>query len=162
MSRLALSLVGILAVAGCAGTPTRTLQLHATDQAAFEASVASFKQELPSYKWQLFAIALGSIWETTKAQAAPTRSEADTTEAYFARVDGLTYREIVDLADATSPTTRQKYWAAHANGPAFVPAPWSAQAPANGRSARPSISSGTILPTAFLIIFTPHRLPSSV
>ena len=125
MSKHAILLVGILSVAGCAGTPTRSLHFDATDQAAFEASLASFKQELPSYKWQLFAIALGSIWETTKAQAAPTRSEADTTEAYFARVDGLTYREIVDLADATSPTTRQKYWTAHANGPTFVPAPSS-------------------------------------
>jgi len=117
MSRLAVSLVGILALAGCAGTPTRSLHVDARDQAAFEASVASFKQELSSHHWVLFTIALGDIWQTTAAEAGPTSSEADTSRAYFARLNGLTYEDIIGLADATPPTTQERYWASRARAP---------------------------------------------
>src|SRR5215471_3341845 len=115
MSKMLLALAGILSVAGCANAPTRSLRFDATDQAAFEASLTSFKQELPSYNWDLLGIALRDIWHTTKTEAAPTLSAEDVDRAFFARLNGLTYREIVALADVNLPTAQQQYWAAHGN-----------------------------------------------
>jgi hypothetical protein len=136
MSRLAVSLVGILSLAGCAEMPTRSLHVDGADQAAFEASVASFKQELPTYRWQLFAIALRDLWQTTADKVGPNGSETDTSKAYLELLNGLTYREIVGLADATPPTTRQQYWGVRGPGSveSATPPMFSNPGPYNGTS----------------------------
>jgi hypothetical protein len=151
MSKLTLTLAGILALAGCASAPTRSLRFDATDHAAFEASLTSFKQELPSYNWQLLGIALGDIWDTTKTEAAPTLSAEDIDRAFFARLNGLTYREIVALADVNPPTTRQKYWAAHPSNAALPGSPASPQSgPPGGYGVTSYNSQFPMYPSGFV------------
>jgi hypothetical protein len=120
MSRLVVSLVAFAALAGCASVPYKQLRIDGTSEAAFKASVESLREALPTYRRALLAIALRDIWRSTATEADPASSEADTAKAYFARVDRLGYHEIIDLADATPPTTRQQYYAMLPNAPSYT------------------------------------------
>src|SRR5690242_14608961 len=102
MSKLAVLLVALAAVlAGCASAPRNQLRIDGSNQAAFEASVNSLREALPAYHAALLVIALQDIWQTTELEARRSSSEADTSNAYFARLDRLGYKEIISLADAT-------------------------------------------------------------
>jgi len=120
-------LVTVMCLAGCASiNEQHALRIDGTSEAAFVASMAAFQQQLPPQRRALFEIALQDIWRTTKAQTGSASSEADTAKIYFAQLNGLGYDEIIRLADATPPTTRQQYNAL-----------LSARLAANGQARRP-------------------------
>lgn len=109
MSRLVVSLVTLVAFAGCASAPRQQARIDGSSEAAFKTSVESLRKALPTQRAVLLVIALQDVWRTAVAEAEPASSEADTAKAYFARLDGLGYREILSLADATPPTTQEQY-----------------------------------------------------
>jgi hypothetical protein len=109
MSRLAVLLVTFAAVAGCASASHQPMRIDASSAAAFNASVQSFKAALPVQRRTFFVIALQDIWQTVNAEAEPASSRADLDKAFLALLDGHSYREIIDLADAKPPTTRELY-----------------------------------------------------
>lgn len=110
MSRLAV-LVLAFVVAGCAATPrsANVPRIDGSNEAAFTQSVASLQKTLTYQHSTFLAIALTDIWRTTEAEAAPGSSDADKATAYFARVDGLGYEDVIRLADATPPTVMEQY-----------------------------------------------------
>jgi hypothetical protein len=94
----------IMILAGSAGAREwRELRIDASSQARFEQSVARFQRALPKMRRQLFELALADIRLTSMGSAAGESSSRP--EDYFGQIDGLRYREVLDLADATKPTT---------------------------------------------------------
>jgi len=112
MSRLPV-LVLSLAVTACASSPrtANAPRIDGSSEAAFTQSVASLRKTLTHQHSTFVAIALQDIWRTVEAEAAPESSDADKAKAYFARLDGLGYSELIRLADATPPTVRDQYYA---------------------------------------------------
>ena len=112
MSRLPVLLVALMAAA-CASSPRTANEprVDGSSAATFIASVKSMRQTLPTQRSTFLVLALQDIWRTTEAEAAPGSSDDDQARTYFGRVDGLGYKEIIALADATPPTVREQYYA---------------------------------------------------
>lgn len=90
-----------IVLAGCASTSGwRSLRIDATDQASFEASVVAFQEELPPNRGQLFALALQDIWIASSLTASDDAG-GYTAEDYFEQLDGLGYKEVIDLAESS-------------------------------------------------------------
>src|SRR4029077_13194043 len=96
------------ALAGTASADNwRKLRVDASSEAAFEKSLAVFKDELSPDRRYVFGEALKDIWikGATEAEVAQREYTADD---YYRQVDGLSYEEIVTLTDPTGATARAR------------------------------------------------------
>jgi hypothetical protein len=103
--------VGVLAVV-LAGTASaagwRDLRVDGSSEEAFAKSLERFKDKLSPARRYVLGEALKDIWiEGDNAAQAEQREYTDA--AYYARVDGLSYEEIVTLTDATGDTAKDRY-----------------------------------------------------
>ena len=124
MLKLTLTMLAI-ALAGTASAGWRSLRVEAADLATFEESVAGFEEELSSARHYVFMLALQDIWAQGLERARAEQREYTEAE-YFRQVDGLTYDDIVTLADPTGEVTRDRYRTGVANtvanrGPGVAP-----------------------------------------
>jgi hypothetical protein len=135
--------VALASSAGAAGW--RSLRVDASSEAAFEQSLAEFKDELSPARRYVFGEALKDIW-LHGSQLATTEQRDYTAADYYRQVDGLGYEEIVTLVDPTGKTAR-RYRAAYnprlvgdrgghraSTGAAPAQSPWPEQPPPIGFS----------------------------
>jgi hypothetical protein len=106
--------VAVLAVvfattAGAGGW--RTLRIDGNSVDSFSKSVAAFQEELSPARRYVFERALQDIWiQETKDAEAEQRDY--TAMEYFRQLDGLRYKDVVELSDPSGDTARRRYYAA--------------------------------------------------
>ena len=114
-----------IALAGTASAGWRTMRVEAADLSSFEESVAAFEGELSTARHYVFMLALRDIWAQGVQRAGAEQREYTEAE-YFRQLDGLTYDDIVTLADPSGEITRDRYRAGVAKtianrGPGVAP-----------------------------------------
>jgi hypothetical protein len=127
--------VVVLAVA-LAGTASadrwRNLRIDGSSEAAFAASLATFKEKLSPARQYVFGNALKDIWVQGTQKAEAEQSEY-TASDYYRQIDGLGYEEVITLTDPTGATAKARLregirqnpaaFAAVAHGPTQEPRP---------------------------------------
>src|SRR5262245_46733405 len=109
MLKLKLTVTALaIAFAGTASAGWRTMRLEAVDLATFDESVSAFEEELSTARQYVFILALQDIW-AQGLQSAGAQQREYTEIEYLRQLDGLTYDEIVTLADPTGKTTKERY-----------------------------------------------------
>ena len=104
MSRQAIAIAAI-ALSACASTSSwQDLRIDASSPTSFQESVDAIEAALPYHRGQLFLLALQDIQMTGLAA-----DDAFAPKDYLGQLDGLGYDEVLALADATGPTTMQRY-----------------------------------------------------
>lgn len=131
---IAVLTVALAGTASAAGW--RSLRVDASSEAAFEQSLAEFKEELNAPRRHVFGEALKDIW-IARALAAEAEEREYTADEYYQELDGLSYEEVVTLTDPTGKTARSRHRAAvtlaNASRPSQAgPAPQWGSRPANG------------------------------
>jgi hypothetical protein len=106
--------IAVLAIA-LAGTATaagwRSLRVDASSEAAFEQSLAEFKDKLSPARRYVFGESLKDIW--VQGNQSATAEQREYTDAdYYRQLDGLSYEGVVKLVDPTGQTAR-RYRAAY-------------------------------------------------
>jgi len=114
-----------IALAGTASAGWRTMRVEAADLSSFEESVGAFEEELSAARHYVFMLALRDIWAQGVQRAGAEQREYTEAE-YFRQLDGLTYDDIVTLADPSGEITRDRYRAGVAKtianrGPGVAP-----------------------------------------
>ncbi len=95
MGRLLICII-FAAVASSAGASGwRDLRIDATTQSAFEKSVADFQRLLPSDRRLYFEVSLQEIWHAVAEGLGPEATMDKATAAYFKRLDGLRYEQVI-------------------------------------------------------------------
>ena len=97
-----------IALAGTASAGWRTMRVEAADLSSFEESVGAFEEELSTARHYVFMLALQDIWAQGLQRANAEQREYTEAE-YFRQLDGLTYGEIVSLADPTGDVIKERY-----------------------------------------------------
>src|SRR5690349_18684278 len=109
MFKLKLTAIALaLTFAGSASAGWRSMRVEAASLASFEESVATFEDELSTARHYVFMLALQDIWANGLQRATSEQREYTETE-YLRRIDGLTYNEIVTLADPSGQITKERY-----------------------------------------------------
>ena len=109
MLKLKLTVAALaIALAGTASAGWRSMRVEAADLATFEESVAAFEEELFTARHYVFMLALQDMWDRGLERASAEQREYTEAE-YFRQLDGLTYDEVVTLADPTGEVTRERY-----------------------------------------------------
>jgi hypothetical protein len=106
MLKLAVAVLA-LALAGTAAAGWRDLRVDASSEAAYQRSLAVFKEELSAERQYVFQRALMDIWiqGTTDAKA----NQRDYTAGdYYEQLHGLSYEEVVTLSDPTGETAKAR------------------------------------------------------
>jgi hypothetical protein len=131
---LTLALAGSASAAGW-----RSLRIDASSEQAFEQSLETFLDKLSPARQHVFGEALKDIWsEGTRAAAAEQREF--TPAEYHRQLDGLGYKEVVELTDPTGDTAKDRYRAAslaERSGPSVASAPAQGPRPSMGRGWSP-------------------------
>jgi hypothetical protein len=155
MIKVVVSLVAMALATTASAAGWRSLRVDASSEAAFEQSLAEFKDELSPGRRYVFGEALKDIWiaGTQAAQA----EQRDYTEAdYYQQLDGLGYDEVVRFVDPTGETAR-RYRAAYnpystgeraryrASANSAPPNPWAGVQLAPMRESGPNWRGGTPL-----------------
>jgi hypothetical protein len=104
--------VAVLFVSGCATTGEwRALNIDGSSESAFGESLSRLNDELSYSRGQMLALALVDI-ENTRVQSAgetddgsPAYSEDD----FRNDLNGLTYEEVIELADQSGPSIKTLY-----------------------------------------------------
>jgi hypothetical protein len=108
MLRLTITVLAVaLAGAANAAGGWRDLRVDASNDANFATSVAEFEEKLSPARYQVFLMALKDVWDQGTESAAAQQSAYTTTD-YLAQIDGLTYEQVVTLADPTGDTTKMR------------------------------------------------------
>ena len=110
MLKLTVAVLSI-ALAGTASAGWRSIRLEASDEASFTKSVAMFAEKLSPARRVVFEAALQDIWLKGTLDAEAAQREY-TASDYFQQLDGLAYRDVVNLVDPTGDTARARYRAA--------------------------------------------------
>jgi len=101
--------VAVLAVA-LAGTASaagwRSLRVDGSSETAFSESLAAFQQKLSPSRRYALTLALQEIW-LQGTRKANTEQRQYTTSEYFRQLDGLSYDEVVRIADPTGKAEQQ-------------------------------------------------------
>ena len=114
-----------IAFASTASAGWRTMRVEAANAANFDESVAAFEEELSTARHYVLILALQDIWAQGVQRAGAEQREYTEAE-YFRQLDGLTYGDIVTLADPSGEITRDRYRAGVAKtianrGPGVAP-----------------------------------------
>ena len=126
-----------LALAGTAAAGWRGLRVDGSSDEAFAKSLEAFKDKLsPAHRF-VFGEALKDIWLQGTKQAEADQREY-TASDYYAQLDRLSYKEIVNLADPTGDTAKDRYRTASLSqryaGPAVPAHDWGTTSPPIGFS----------------------------
>jgi hypothetical protein len=108
MLKLTLAVVAVVLAGSASAAGWRSMRLDASDGDSFAKSVAAFQEALSPARRRVFTLALADIWNQGKERAQAQQREYPPSE-YYQRLDGLSYEEIVALADPTGETTKARY-----------------------------------------------------
>jgi hypothetical protein len=103
---LAVALAGTASAAGW-----RSLRVDASSEAAFEQSLAEFKDKLTPGRRYVFGKVLQDVW-VAGTLAAEAEQRDFTAEEYYRQLDGLSYEQVVTLVDPSGEAAR-RYRAAY-------------------------------------------------
>jgi hypothetical protein len=123
---LAVALAGTASAAGW-----RSMRIDASSEADFTASVSALRDKLPEVRRHVLDLALNEIW-VRGAQVAAAEQRDHSASEYFHQLDGLSYKEVVVLADPTGETVAM--WRGQVRNELYtrrVPSPRSAGSPTN-------------------------------
>lgn len=144
MLKLTVAVLAVALAGGASAAGWKSLRVDASSEAAFEQSLAVFKEKLSPARRFVFGEALKDIWikGTQEAEAA----EREYTAAdYYRQLHGLGYEEIVVFTDPSGDTARDRYRTASLLQPRPVSSPrpsWGTR-PAGGWGTTPeSIAQG--------------------
>ena len=96
-----------VALAGTAAAGWRDLRVDGSSKAAFEQSVAAFKEELSAERQHVFQGALMDIWIQGTTEAKANQRDYTTTD-YYLELHGLSYEEVVTFTDPTGETAKAR------------------------------------------------------
>ncbi len=99
-------LAGALACAASAAG-WRDLRVDASSKAAFDQSLATFKEELSAERQRVFQGALMDIWIQGTTDAKANQREY-TASDYYQQLHGLSYDEVVTFTDPTGETAKAR------------------------------------------------------
>ena len=97
-----------VAFAASASAGWRAMRVEAANAANFDESVAAFEEELSPARQYVLMLALRDIWAQGLQRANAEQRDYSEVE-YFRELDGLTYDEVVTLADPTGKITKERY-----------------------------------------------------
>ncbi len=100
-----------IAIAGSASAGWRDLRVDASSEAAFEQSLAVFKDQLSPEQRQAFGEALEDIW-IAGTQAADGKRGKYRAADYYRQIDGLSYEEVVGFTTGEAAKRRRQAAAA--------------------------------------------------
>ena len=123
-----MSAVALAGIAGADELPS--LRVDASSKAAFERSLAVFKDTLTPVQLQAFGDALKDIWIAGE-QAAEAERRTYRAKHYYRRIDGLSYEEVVAFTTGEAAKLRLQGAAAppRATPPAYSRSPWEGVPP---------------------------------
>ena len=98
--------VALAGTAGAAGW--KDLRIDGTSEAAFQQSLAVFKEKLSPERQKVFTDALMDIWVQGTLDAKRDQREF-TVNDYYKQLDGLGYEQIVTLTDPSGDTADERY-----------------------------------------------------
>lgn len=98
--------VALAGTAGAAGW--KDLRIDGTSEAAFQQSLAVFKEKLSPERQKVFTDALMDIWVQGTLDAKRDQREF-TVNDYCAQLNGLGYEQVVTFTDPSGDTARERY-----------------------------------------------------
>ena len=108
MLRTTVFVLAVVLASSATAAGWRDLRVDASSEEAFTKSLEAFKEKLSSPRVSVFGEALKDIW-IQGANAAEAEQREYTADEFYERIDGLSYEEVITLADATGATARQRY-----------------------------------------------------
>ena len=108
MLRTTVFLLAVVLASSATAAGWRDLRVDASSEEAFTKSLEAFKEKLSSPRVSVFGEALKDIW-IQGANAAEAEQREYTADEFYERIDGLSYEEVITLADPTGATARQRY-----------------------------------------------------
>ena len=108
MLKLAVAVL-TLALAGAAGAADwKDLRIDGASEAAFNQSLAVFKEKLSPDRQKVFTDALMDIWVQGTLDAKRDQREF-TVNDYYKQLDGLGYEQVVTFTDPSGATAKERY-----------------------------------------------------
>jgi hypothetical protein len=111
MLRTTVFVLAVVLASSATAAGWRDLRVDASSEEAFTKSLEAFKEKLSSPRVSVFGEALKDIW-IQGANAAEAEQRDYTADEFYERIDGLSYEEVITLADPTGVTAGQRYQAA--------------------------------------------------
>ena len=108
MLRTTVFVLALVLASSATAAGWRDLRVDASSEEAFTKSLEAFKEKLSSPRVSVFGEALKDIW-IQDAMAAEAEQREYTADEFYERIDGLSYEEVITLADPTGATARQRY-----------------------------------------------------
>ena len=108
MLRTTVFVLAVVFASAASAAGWRDLRVDASSEEAFTKSLEAFKEKLSSPRVSVFGEALKDIW-IQGANAAEAEQREYTADEFYERIDGLSYEEVITLADPTGATARQRY-----------------------------------------------------
>jgi hypothetical protein len=96
-----------VALASTAAAGWRDLRVDASSEAAYQRSLAVFKEELSAERQRVFQGALMDIWIQGTTDAKANQREY-TASDYYQQLHGLSYEEVVTFTDPTGETAKAR------------------------------------------------------
>src|SRR5918993_5952392 len=100
MVKLTVALLAVALAGAASAAGSRSLRIDASSDAAFEQSLAVFKDKLSPIRQHIFGEALKDIWLKGSLEAEAAEGEF-TAADYYRHLDGLRYEQVVAYADPT-------------------------------------------------------------
>jgi hypothetical protein len=111
MLKLAWSLLAVALAGTASAAGWRSLRIDASSETAFEQSLAEFAKELSAPRLYAFQEALKDVW-SAGIEAAAAEQRDYSAASYFREIDGLTYREVIELLDPSGDVAKDRRRAA--------------------------------------------------
>ena len=113
MLRVAFAVLTIVLSGSASAAGWRSLRVDGGSEESFKESVALFQEKLSPSRRHAFERELQGIWNQQAEQAAAEQHEY-TAADYLAQLDGLAYKQVVELPDPTggkAAAYRREYYA---------------------------------------------------
>jgi len=108
MLKLTFALLAIALAGTASGAGWRALRVDASSEAAFEQSLAVFKDKLSPIRQHIFGEALKDIWVKGSLEAETAEGEFAAAD-YYRRLDGLDYEQVLAYADPSGELAKMRY-----------------------------------------------------
>ena len=108
MLKLAVAVLAIALASTAGAAGWRDLKIDGSSEAAFQQSLAVFKEKLSPERHKVFGNALMDIWIQGTLDAKRDQREF-TVNDYYKRLDGLGYEQVVTFTDPSGDTAKERY-----------------------------------------------------
>ena len=113
MAKLIVAVSALVLAASAQAAAWRGLRIDGSSEASFKASVALLQEHLPWIKGRMFEMSLQDIWRQGSKRAEAEQRQY-TAREYFQQLDGLGYKDVLQLDDPTGEKTKERYRQARA------------------------------------------------